>query len=146
MARKKSSAASKKTEIKSEGLGDTLEKITEATGIKKAVEVFHELTGFDCGCESRKEKLNRLFSYRKQPECMTKEQFELWGEYKNFDKRKVRLYVETVYPIIAKLHSEIFKHRYKEPCGCNPRIWQTWTEDLNKLYKVYQEELNDKQS
>ncbi len=43
---------------KSEGLGDTIEKITTATGIKAAVEMFSKATGIDCGCDARKEKLN----------------------------------------------------------------------------------------
>ena len=35
----------------SSGLGDTVEKITEATGIKKAVKF---IAGEDCGCNERK--------------------------------------------------------------------------------------------
>tara|TARA_Y100001938_G_scaffold3094_1_gene3838 strand:+ start:686 stop:850 length:165 start_codon:yes stop_codon:yes gene_type:complete len=48
---------------KSKGLGDTIEKITKATGIKKVVEKVNKVTGRDCGCEERKEALNRLFPY-----------------------------------------------------------------------------------
>ena len=45
------------------GLGDTIEKITKATGIKKVVE---KVTGKkDCGCKKRKEKLNEMFPYKK---------------------------------------------------------------------------------
>ena len=33
------------------GLGDVIEKVTEATGIKKAVKF---LAGEDCGCDQRK--------------------------------------------------------------------------------------------
>lgn len=43
---------------KSKGLGDTIEKITTATGIKKVVDKISEATGKDCGCEERKAKLN----------------------------------------------------------------------------------------
>lgn len=55
----------------SEGLGDTINKITEATGIKAAVKW---LVGEDCGCEARKEKLNQLFRYS-QPKCLTEEEY-----------------------------------------------------------------------
>ena len=48
---------------KSKGLGDTIEKITKATGIKKVVNVVNEITGKDCGCDKRKETLNRFFPY-----------------------------------------------------------------------------------
>jgi len=43
---------------KSEGLGDTIEKITMATGIKKVVETIAHSVDADCGCEERKKKLN----------------------------------------------------------------------------------------
>ena len=42
-----------------EGLGDVIEKVTEATGIKKAIKW---LAGDDCGCDERKEKLNAFVS------------------------------------------------------------------------------------
>lgn len=42
----------------SKGLGDTIEKITTATGIKKVVDTISNITGKDCGCNKRKEKLN----------------------------------------------------------------------------------------
>ena len=45
---------------KSKGLGDTVEKITKATGIKS---LFDTVTGGDCGCKERKEKLNKKFPY-----------------------------------------------------------------------------------
>ena len=44
--------------MKSQGLGDTIEKVTAATGIKKAVEFVAKKSGKDCGCGVRKEKLN----------------------------------------------------------------------------------------
>ena len=48
---------------RSRGLGDTIEKITKATGIKKVV---NKITGKkDCGCGKRKEKLNEIFPYKK---------------------------------------------------------------------------------
>lgn len=49
------------------GLGDTIEAITTATGIKKVVDVVSKATGKDCGCGARKKKLNELVPY-KQPQ------------------------------------------------------------------------------
>ena len=46
---------------KSVGLGDTIEKITSMTGIKKVVK---KVVGEDCGCNQRKETLNKLFPYK----------------------------------------------------------------------------------
>ncbi len=45
------------------GLGDTIERVTTATGIKKAVDYVSEKTGKDCGCSKRKKVLNRRFNY-----------------------------------------------------------------------------------
>lgn len=50
---------------KSRGLGDTLEKITTATGVKKVVDTVSKATGKDCGCGKRKNALNRMFPYQK---------------------------------------------------------------------------------
>ncbi len=61
----------KNHEKASSGLGDTVEKITKATGIKKAVKF---LAGEDCGCDARQSRLNSLFSYQK-PNCLTEYEF-----------------------------------------------------------------------
>ena len=50
---------------KSKGLGDTIEKFTRATGIKKVVDTVVEATGSKgCGCGARKDNLNRMFPYK----------------------------------------------------------------------------------
>lgn len=41
-------------------LGDRIEKIAEATGIKRAVAAVERATGWRCGCAKRKAWLNRL--------------------------------------------------------------------------------------
>ena len=48
---------------KSKGLGDTIEKNTTATGIKKVVDKVSEATGKPCGCKERRDTLNRIFPY-----------------------------------------------------------------------------------
>jgi|TARA_R110001606_G_scaffold376202_1_gene534782 hypothetical protein len=51
--------------MKSRGLGDTVEKITTVTGIKRIVEKVSEITKKPCGCNKRKEALNEKFPYNK---------------------------------------------------------------------------------
>ena len=46
--------------MKSKGLGDTIEKITKATGVKKIVK---KIVGSNCGCNERKNKLNKILHY-----------------------------------------------------------------------------------
>ena len=38
---------------KAKGLGDSIEKFTKATGIKKVVDTVSKATGKDCGCGKR---------------------------------------------------------------------------------------------
>ena len=45
--------------MESRGLGDTIEKFTKATGIKTMVERMTD----DCGCDKRRDKLNKMFPY-----------------------------------------------------------------------------------
>ena len=50
--------------MKDKGLGDTIERFTKATGIKKMVD---KVSGEkDCGCNKRKNKLNDMFPYSNQ--------------------------------------------------------------------------------
>ncbi len=51
--------------MKSKGLGDTIEKITKATGVKAVVDKISEVTKKPCGCGQRKNSLNRMFPYNK---------------------------------------------------------------------------------
>jgi len=48
---------------KSRGLGDSIEKFTKATGIKKVVDTVSKVTKKPCNCGKRKDTLNRLFPY-----------------------------------------------------------------------------------
>lgn len=52
----------------SKGFGDTIEKITTATGIKKVVDTVSKATGGGCGCSKRKDALNRAFPYGNKQE------------------------------------------------------------------------------
>ena len=69
----------------SKGLGDTIAKITEATGIDKLVKF---VAGEDCGCEERKEKLNKLFPYAK-PKCLTEEEFKTLDDFFSLNTQQV---------------------------------------------------------
>lgn len=50
---------------RSRGLGDTIEKFTKATGIKTVVDKVAKATGKDCGCNDRRDSLNRRFPFKK---------------------------------------------------------------------------------
>lgn len=134
---KKQSASKKKVEqVKkdlSQGIGDSIEKVTKALGIKKAVDLFSK--GKDCGCEERKQKLNAIFPYKIKPECMTENEYNAFKEMKAGMKKNIITAQER--NIIASLHARLFRHKLTVPCSCNKPIWKKWLSDLNTLYGTY---------
>ena len=52
--------------MKSKGLGDSIEKFTKATGIKKVVNKVSEGLNIPCGCEGRRDAMNILFPYKQK--------------------------------------------------------------------------------
>ena len=56
----------KSPESESQGIGDTIAKITRATGVKAAVDAVSEATGRGCGCQERQNKLNEMFPYKQK--------------------------------------------------------------------------------
>lgn len=115
----------------SEGLGDTIEKVLEVTGIAK---VAKWVLGEDCGCEERKAALNKLFRYR-TPLCLTEQEHEWLKEW--FDKN-----TEMVKPSEQKMffdiHSRIFQVR-NELTNC-PACVKARIDDLRKVFNEYKDE------
>jgi hypothetical protein len=99
----------------SQGLGDTIAKVTEATGIKKAVKF---LAGEDCGCDERQERLNRVFKY-KNPECLNEQEYEYiadWIENGNDKLNSKQLKEMNV------IYNRVFKKKFRcQKCSA-PRM------------------------
>lgn len=118
---------------KAKGLGDTIEQITEATGIKKAVELFSEITGLDCGCEERKEKLNKLISYRKKVNCLNESDYNYLKDI--FEQKANRLTPKQQFRLM-----EIYKNVFEvqlEQTSCDS-CWRTTMSELRKVYDTYE--------
>lgn len=126
----------RKPKKKVEGLGDAIEVVTEATGIKAIVDWFSDATGIDCGCDARKEKLNKLFPIKK-PLCLVADEYEYLKQF--FSEKRTTL-VKSDQRMVAVIHSRVFTHNYLEPCTCNPKIWKQWIADLEKVYNEYKEQ------
>ena len=47
--------------MKPKGLGDRIEDFTKANGIKKVVDKVSQGLNIPCGCQQRKEQLNKMF-------------------------------------------------------------------------------------
>lgn len=110
---------------KSKGLGDSIEKVLKKTGIDK---VAKKVLGDDCGCEERKQALNKMFPYAK---------------VRQFTEDEMSIY-ESVLPRIkgtisgadqstlVKLYNKVFNAN-KKPSSCGSCVQQT----VAKLAKVY---------
>ena len=141
MQRKNSKKKQKKTiehienqetqERPSLGLGDTIQTITQATGIDKLVKF---IAGEDCGCDQRKEKLNKLFRY-KQPLCLTEQEYNYLTE---FQKVKSTTLSKQEGDEVATIWNRVFQSKkFYRPCTCNPKAWQTMIDELLIIYKEY---------
>ena len=115
-------------ENKSKGLGDDIEKITEATGIKKLVKF---IAGEDCGCDARKEKLNKIFRHNKL-ECLTEDEYDYLTEF--FAKNKNVLNNEEIKKLY-EISNRIFNKNNK-PSSCSSCI-RTTVLRLKKLVDAY---------
>jgi len=112
----------------SQGLGDTIEKVTEATGIKKAVKW---AMGEDCGCDERKEKLNQMFRYK--VECLTEKDYKYLKQLgnpsvvTNWDMNRV-----------IQIYNRVFhKKRRVSSCGSCMKVVLN---ELQKLMGEYETE------
>ena len=115
----------------SKGLGDTIAKITEATGIDKLVKF---VAGEDCGCEERKEKLNKLFPYVK-PNCLTEEEFKTLDEFFSLNTQQV---TNVQQRDLVKVSNRVF-NRQDQQTSCSSCL-RDLVGKLKVIYNEYKEE------
>ena len=115
-------------EKKSKGLGDDIEKITEATGIKKLVKF---IAGEDCGCDERKDKLNKIFRHNKL-ECLTEDEYDYLTEF--FAKNKNVLNNQEIRKLY-EISNRVFNKKSK-PSSCSSCV-RTIVLRLKKIIDAY---------
>tara|TARA_R100000388_G_C7230174_1_gene154174 strand:+ start:131 stop:289 length:159 start_codon:yes stop_codon:yes gene_type:complete len=52
--------------MKLKGLGDVINLATTVTGVKAGVKAVSKMTGRPCGCEERRDTLNRKYPFQKK--------------------------------------------------------------------------------
>ena len=109
----------------SKGLGDTIAKITKATGIDK---VAKKVLGDDCGCEERKQALNKMFPYAKVRQ-FTEDEMSI---YESVLPRIGNTVKREDQAILVKLYNKVFNSN-KKPSSCGSCVQQT----VAQLAKVY---------
>ena len=118
----------KNHEAKSEGVGDTVAKITKATGIEKAVKF---LAGEDCNCNERKKVLNHIFPYQK-PLCLTEEEYNyLSDRIGNINKVSIEEQKK-----ILSIYNRIFKDN-KQLTSCSSCFLNGVWKKLERIFKEY---------
>jgi len=117
----------KRRATKSTGLGDTVEKVLEATGIASVAKF---VLGEDCNCEERKKKLNELFPYR-NTNCLTEEEYQWLTETNVLTQDTFKPSEQT--KLIA-IYNRVFNLR-QEPTSCA----SCFRELVFKMQKVYAE-------
>ena len=112
---------------KSKGLGDTIEKVTTATGIKAAVKF---LAGDDCGCDERKEKLNQLFPYKKA-NCLNETDYNYLH---SFFTENANTLPPKVQRELSAIYFNIFGSNLQS--GCDD-CWRDYVAQLRVIYNEY---------
>ena len=119
----------KSDETSSKCLGDSVEKVLKATGVADVVKF---VAGEDCGCDERKERLNKIFSYKKL-ECFTEEEYSWIG---SFIERKPTKVTSSEQKIMFDIYNRVFNSN-KQTGSCVSCVQEVYNE-LKKYYKKYE--------
>ncbi len=114
------------------GLGDVVEKITEATGIKKAVKA---VFGEDCGCDGRKEALNEMLPFGvKAVNCASEEDYNYLKSF--FSRRRTRI-DRTQQERLADIYNFVYGKNMLPPVGCQGCSHSGFLKAVKKLEMYY---------
>lgn len=116
------------------GLGDVVEKVTATTYIKKAVEF---IAGEDCGCNKRKEKLNKIRFRFPAVRCFTEQQYNSWVDFRNKSKKGdewIDITNSDQVNIIIPIYAHVFVRQLK-PMNC---CLDQYLNDIDRVYNTYQ--------
>jgi len=117
-------------EKRSKGLGDTVAKITKATGIDKVVEF---ISGDDCGCDDRKEKWNKEFPY-KVVKCLKEDDYKFLSAFLGSNASRVT-YDEKCR--LFDIYNYIFGTNLSKNTQCTPCVAKI-VKNLRRYIKAYQ--------
>ena len=125
------------------GLGDTVENVLKKTGVKKLVDVFTD----DCGCDKRKEKLNKLFPYKRKPQrCLTESQYNNYKKYR--DTRTLSVWKDNEINLLVELYSHVFAIKYQKTdlcrnCSGSGKLLFNMSKELDIIFETYKRDLQD---
>ena len=118
---------------KGTGLGDAVESITRATGIKKAVDYVSGKLKKDCGCNERKRTLNERFPFSR-PELFLEKEYNYLNKY--FKPRGEHINAKQWGKMI-EISNRVFREE-RDLKGCGGCTMNKVAQKLKKLYDEYQ--------
>ena len=123
-------AKKKAVKKKSEGLGDSIAKVTKATGIDKLVKF---VAGEDCGCAERRKKLNSLFSYAPNIECLEEDEYNVLSGWFAIERNSV---TPSEQADLRKIYNRVFNKR-TSPSSCSSCV-RDMVDRLRQVYNEYE--------
>ena len=112
------------------GLGDTIAKITKATGIDKVVKF---IAGDDCGCDERQALWNKEFKY-KTVKCLNEDDYKFLTEFVNRRSSKVDYHDKTR---LIDIYNDVFSTRENRETHCTPCVVSI-VKNLKRYLAAYQ--------
>ena len=118
----------RKPRTKSKGLGDTVEKVLQATKLDKVAKF---VLGEDCNCDKRKEFLNRKFPYKKI-QCLNERDYNYLTTF--FESK-----VNTILPSQQRELIDIYNTTFntKEQVTSCADCWRKIISELKQVYNEY---------
>jgi hypothetical protein len=116
---------------KPRGLGDTIESITKATGIKAGVEALSKALDWDCKCDERKDALNKLFPYKK-PNCLAEPDYNYLKTFFESNPNTIGLKEQRE---LQAIYFGVFKVPFTDS-SC-PSCWRDMIGELRRVYNEY---------
>jgi len=113
----------------SHNIGGRVESLLEATGIAKVVKF---LSGYDCGCDERKKKLNAMFTYKVN--CLNEEEFTYLDEFFKGNPSSVQ---PSQYREVTKIASRVLNKRIEPSMGCGGCVRDV-VKQMKQIYETYE--------
>lgn len=130
-----------KPKVKPEGLGDVVESVLNSPVIKPVKDAVKSIIwkdGEDCGCDERKERLNKKFSFahQKPVRCLTEEDFGLLS-YILPDVSSSIGYADMT--TLSRIHASVFNYHFTGACATCVSRNRSIIEELKVVLKETEE-------
>jgi hypothetical protein len=113
-------------ESKPKGLGDSIEKALDITGVSSLAKA---IIGDDCGCDERKSFLNKIVKY-KVVNCLEEDEFNYLSDF--MDRKAIRV-VPSEQKELLKIYNRVFNKKQQQT-SCSSCL-RNIIKELDKLIK-----------